>query len=43
MMPAVNPNIKLPIETYLIDEMNNNLTGKKGLEHFDSILKKIKK
>ena len=42
-MPAVNPNIKLPIETYLIDEVNNNLTGKKGLEHFDSILKKNKK
>ena len=40
IMPAVNPNIKLLIEMYLIDEVNNNLTGKKGLEHFDSILQK---
>ena len=38
--PAVNPNIKLPIEMYLIDGINSNLTGKKGLECFDSILKK---
>ena len=39
--PAVNPNIKLPIEMYLIDGINSNSTGKKGLECFDSILKKI--
>ena len=41
-MTAVNPNSMLPIEMYLIDEVNNNLTGKKGLALFNSILKKNK-
>ena len=40
--PAVNPNIKLPIEMYLIDVVNNSLTGKKGLRHLNSILQKNK-
>ena len=42
IMPAVSPKIKLPIEMYLIDEIDNNLTGKKGLECFDSIFQKNK-
>ena len=42
IIPAVNPNIKLPIEMYLIDVVNNSLTGKKGLRHLNSILQKNK-